>query len=322
MSSVAPIRRHEPGGAVLTYRPRWRPEITGIVPVVRQAILITHEPLLQMSHAQEVLGVFEQVWDTWKNSYHAAVAERSNLSAADLEFVASEKVRDKIDGKTPMIDLPRLRTTGQAEPLDLRNCLALCVDEFSSKVWTRVGPPIESDDRAWPAADMAAVIERFREIASACGEWFYKEFVELTRQVLAGIDSKRWATLEITTVGLQVAGECSEDEFDAWLLMRDENDVEGPNFENGDLCRFITEAANLNFHPRELRKRELRSSWLSIQSTIPLATGELVSRKVLYMVRPLGSIVQIVGVGLDDSVRGDLAGDAALKLSRMVANSI
>jgi hypothetical protein len=166
---------------------------------------------------------------------------------------------------------------------------------------------------------MLPVIERFREVTAACGEWFYGQFVDYTKNMFEG---NRGATLEITTLGLQVEGGYSEDDVESWLLARDEDGAEGPNFNNEELCDYLRRAAGLEFHPRELRAHEPRSRWVSINATIPLSDGELVSRKVLYMVRPHGSIVQIVGVGLDDSVSGDLAGDAALRLSRLVANRI
>ena len=106
------------------------------------------------------------------------------------------------------------------------------------------------------------------------------------------------------------------------MRMFNSDGSEAPNFDNDVLCEYIRSAANFDFHPRQLRDRDPRSIWVSIRATIPLSDGELASRKVLYMVRPYGTIVQIVGVGLDDSVSGDLAGDAALRLSRLVANRI
>lgn len=247
------------------------------------------------------------------------VAERAGLPPESVEVLKNEAIRLKFDGKTPMLDLPRLQTkSGAGASFDLRNCVALCLDEFSSKVWTRLGLPAARREHGCSARDLRQIAETYRSLAKSCGEWFYDEFFSLVERTLCGTERERIGAIEITTVGLQVEGEQSDEDFESWLL----DGSEGPNLENEDLCQYLADAANLDFHPKELRTREPDSFWMSIPSAIHLANGDLASRTVLYLVRPVDHVVQVVGVGLDDSQAGELASHVALKVSRLVANRI
>lgn len=305
--------------ANVAYAADWRPTIKSVIPVVRRAILVKHVPRLNRHHTQQVHAAVEKAWDTWRGRYVAQVARFSGLGPLDLQVVETEKVRLKQDGKTPMLDLPRIRTRRHsARQFDLRNCVALCIDDLSSKVWARVGLPDQDGIDGCPTGELRPLVAAFRSLSRDCDEWFYEEFSCLAQDVLSGIERRRTGTLEVTTVGLKVDGDVSDDFFDDWLL----DGTEGPNFRNEELCEFLMAAADLAFHPAELGTREPDSFWMSIPSAVQLPNGDLASRKALYLVRPVGEVAQVVGIGLDDSQEGDLASQAALKISRLVANRV
>ena len=219
-----------------------------------------------------------------------------------------------------MLDLPRIHGNRAGDAFDMRSYWSLCVDEFSSKTWTRVGPPLKKTWTMLPPEILSSVVGEYRALANSCGEWIHREFRRLTQAVLG--KSRRGHTFEITTVGLRVHGDVNEDLLDEWLFAYDKDGAEGPNFENDSLCRFLADAAGLDFHPRELEKRAA-GFWMSIPGAVELANGDVVTRRVLYLVRPAGkTFVQVVGIGLDDSRAGDLAPEVVLKASRLLAGGI
>jgi hypothetical protein len=61
---------------------------------------------------------------------------------------------------------------------------------------------------------------------------------------------------------------------------------------------------------------------MSLPTSVELKNRDLVSRTALFLVRAIGDVVQVVGIGLDDSANGAFASDIALKVSRWVASRI
>jgi hypothetical protein len=292
-------------------------KILSAVPVVRCAILVRHKPTLTRKQTEDAHDAVKRDWSRFAEAYRAKVAEVTGVPEHQLTFDGREKhVRYRIDGKTPMIDLPRLRTL-RAAPVqfDQRSCVALCIDDFSSKVWTRVGPP--QGDLGFDIEKIGQRTEAYRRQADAFGRWFYGEFFSITEAVFAQNEPTETGRFEVTTVGLQVEGEPDDDYFDDWLLSDDR-----PNLENADLCRFLADAGNVRFDLRDLDRCEPDSYWMSIPNTVELPNGDLASRRFLCLVRPIGDDRFVVGIGFDDSGRGKLAGDVALKISRFIANRI
>jgi hypothetical protein len=299
--------------------PRTLPEIEirSVVPVVRRAILIRHEPHLTWKQTEDAHAAVKSAWAKFSDAYRANVAKVTRTPKHLLAFDKSEKeIRHRVDGKTPMIDFPRLRTLPGAHlHFDQRSCVALCTDKYSSKVWTRVGPP--KGDPGFHVGEIGERTEAYRRQADACGRWFDEEFFSITEPIFEHNRPIKTGILEIITVGLQVEGEPDEDYFSDWLL-----DGNRPNLHNADLRQFLAAAGNLKFDVRELDQKEPKSSWISIPNTVMLRNGDLASRRFLYLVRPVGDDHFVVGIGFDDSGRGELASDVALKLSRYIANRI
>jgi hypothetical protein len=294
----------------------------GVVPVVRWARLIKYSPILDEDDTKRAYSAMQAAWPEWQEIYRAFVAKETGVSEENLHFLEKD-IRWKKDGDTPMLDVPRVQTRDVSDVLDLRNCCALCIEKFSSKIWTRVGRPENGADSVLAIDQLRPVVHKFRTMATSCGEWFYREYRKLTQDVFANFTVEEAGTFEITTIGLRVEGYFDDDAFDSWLFRYDEEGREQPNLENEPLCRFLMDAANLEFHPRELEKREPQAFWMSMPFAIELPNGDLAARKVLYLARPRGNeAVQVVGIGLDDSRQGDLAREVALKVSRFLASRV
>src|SRR3954468_16674619 len=103
------LSTQRPFSAALLSRRKPLPHVKCVLPVVRWAILVKHTPHLSAVHTEKVLADISHVWKNWSLRYLAEVAEQSSISKDSLAFVTSELVRLKIDGKTPMLDLPRIQ---------------------------------------------------------------------------------------------------------------------------------------------------------------------------------------------------------------------
>src|SRR6266568_3046475 len=194
-----PVLDTSPHGAAAE---RWRPEINRVVPVVRWAVLARHDPHLEEADTSTIAGRIQNAWPEWKERYRAAVAERANLLLSELEVDRDETVRLRKDGKTPMIDFPRVRSrAGSLDPVDVRVCAALCVEDYSSKFWTRVGPPFGAQRRGYPIQNLQQVLRRYRSLAKSCSEWFHDELVKMAGEALSGRSPRDDGALEVTTVG-------------------------------------------------------------------------------------------------------------------------
>jgi hypothetical protein len=290
--------------------------IRSVLPVVRHAILAKHTPKLQQLNVDRAVACLHDAWSEWHHVYRSAVAAIAQVAPATIDVATHERVRSRLDGKTPMIDLPRLRTTKLAtSQFDLRNCLALCLDDFSSKVWTRIGLP-ETEEGCSPS-DLSRATAEFRRQAVVTADWFYEHFFRLTRDAFGRTKRIRVGRLEVTTVALRVDPIYEDECLDRWLL-----DGDGPNLANEDLRRCVAAAADMSFDISELPRREPEAFWMSLPAAAELPNGALVSRRFLFLVRPVDDGIQVVGVGLDDSKSPDLGNEVALKMSRLIANRI
>jgi hypothetical protein len=289
-------------------------KIDGALPVLRRAKLAKHSPLLKKRQTKKAAEILKSLWPEWQHEYIAKVAQIAGVNARDLAVPGNEKVRYRFDGDTPMIDLPRIRTTnGSSYQFDQRNCVALCVERYSSKIWTRIGLPENSS--GCDVKDVRALTKRYRRQADETTEWFYEEFFRLTADAFKGtkrIPDK--AVLEVTTLGLRVNSDFTPDEFDAWMFTGDT-----PNLANETLRELIAAAADVNFDIAEVEEREEEAYWLPVPTAVNARTHKVMPRRVLYLSRTVGDVVQFVGVGLDDSRFGELAHDVGLKLSRIIA---
>jgi len=291
------------------------PAIVGVVPVVRRAMLYGFHPPLTKEQTRAAHAAFKKTWSEFADKYRNETSAVTGIPKRHLEFDEKEKeVRYRIDGETPMIDLPRLRTDRDARlQFNQRSCIALCIDDYSSKVWTRVGPP---KGQTCDVEDVGMLAHVYRRQADEFGEWFAREFFELMTGVLPRAAQKR-GILEVTTVGLRVEGEVDDEMFEEWLLTDDR-----PNLDNPELQRILTDAGGLDFDLRRLPDVDKQAYWISLPNTVQLPSGVLTSRRFLFLVRPSENDHRVLGIGFDDSSNGEVASDVSLKLSRFIANRV
>jgi hypothetical protein len=308
-----------PYAASLAHRVDWnpQPDITSAGVVVRRALLCKFDPVLTKSQTEKAGTIVKKRWPSWKNEYLRKMEEIAGIAAGEFTIKENEYVRYRYDGgKTPMIDLPLIRTDADAEFVcDQRNCGALCVEkDYSSKIWTRVGIPIES--RGCSKDDLRAMTERFRAQAASACESFYEQFFDMTASAFSSSRRTRnQEVLEITTIGLRVDETLTEDAVDAYLF-----DGDSANLASDELCEYLAAAANMDVD--DLRRNSGEFDWMAMPATMLSGSGTVVSRRIPYFTRTVGDVVQIIGIGFDDSGRGEMANDAALKLSRIIANWI
>lgn len=289
--------------------------IAGAIPIVRSAILAKHKPKLNKRQTRRAGDIMKTLWPTWKNHYIARMGQVAGVDASELFIPEREKeVRYRYEGETPMVDLPRIRTAEScAYQFDQRNCCALCVDEFSSKVWSRLGPP--EGYAGYDVTELGTSTERYRQHATKAAAWFYEEFFELTATAFKGTRRTRdKAMLEVTTIGLRVEGEVTDAVNDAWLFEHG-----SANLDNDELCEYLAAAAGIDCSIPKLLEKEPEAYWLNVPAVVRTRSGVLVSRKTLYLSRVTGDLLQFVGICIDDSESGDFANDVALKISRMIA---
>lgn len=288
-------------------------EIRSAVPVERLAIVAAHDPVLTEDQPDRAKAAFDAAWAEWQEQYLAAIARIWRMSPSDLYIKEDEKIRKRMDGKTPMLDFPRIRTRGAASThFDLRHCVALCLEkEFSSKVWTRIGFP-KGESCALDRIHATTVL--FRERAQACTEWFYEQFFSVTAEVFRGHARKRGGFLEVTMIALRVDAGAPSDALDRWLVVHDR-----PNLANDELRAYIQAAGDIDGDVQTIGDGAF---WVSLPTAVELPDRDLAPRKALFLVRPVGDTLKVVGIGLDDSETGDFANKIAIKLSRFFANQV
>ena len=302
-----------------------------VLPVVRLASLVRLTPPPSGRQAQSIQASLASRWEEKKGDYRKVVAESAGLKPNELEFVEKEWVRCHYDGKTPMVDFPRLRTlAGTPLSFDTRICIALCTDKLSSKVWSRVGYPLRkaSGDEEHPEHlhvtkdQLRSLTSQFRKIAESSSEWATRMLEALVAQKYPKLSWTQRGILEISalTVGDQNVGETLQElahseTTAAALLARDDNGAE--------LGEYLLGLANLDDASLlEITETEPDAFWFSTTGTVELADGHLVSRPMLFLMHPRGEVAQAIGIGFDDSTGGQLLRQSALTVSRWVANRV
>lgn len=295
----------------------WQPKITRVVPWVRWAILVRHQPPLTDWVADRAKVLLEDAWSSWSGKLRKKVASLTRLSAANLSFRKDESIRLKYDGKTPMIDLPLMETDVSVGGFSLRICVALCTDDYSSKVWARVGSPAVTP-YGCRVSEVRETVSFYRDLARQTSDWFHDEFFALTASAFVDHQQHRIRTMELdlTTLALHLADTPTADHLEAWLYHQDS----APNLANAQLRRFIADALGVEADADYLNQKE--AFWVSMPASGQLDTGELASRNFIYFVRPTAGALQVAGVGLDDTREGELASAVALKMSTYIASRV
>ncbi|HEX3527684.1 MAG TPA: hypothetical protein VH988_11495 [Thermoanaerobaculia bacterium] len=302
-----------------------RKESSFVTPVLRRAVLLQTSPPPDAAMADTLVDRLSAEWAAESSVYKKVVAQASGISLDDLSWGSQEEIRCRLEGKTRVVDFPRLRFEGSADlAFDTRITMAICVEEkeMSSKAWSRLGlPQIRGQRSVVALEDLSALTHRFRRIAVPTSDWALSLLRRTIRRLEPGLKTRRRGCLEVSALGArdEQLAPCFEkltySEAKAEQLLKDDPELEKR------VSRYFRSATSIPIpRLRDVVAKEPDSFWFSSPVAVELDHGELGSREVLYLLRPTANAVEAVGLAYDDSVAGDLAQKSAVKVSRWMAN--
>jgi len=107
----------------------------GLTPVLRRAMLLHLSPPPTEVQADGLVDTLSAEWDRVRSTYHQLVADAVGIAATGLSTVHGELVRRSLEGKTRIVDFPRVegRLLGSI-PFNTRVTFAICTEaNMSSK---------------------------------------------------------------------------------------------------------------------------------------------------------------------------------------------
>lgn len=293
-----------------------------VTPVMRRAVLLHVSPPPTTEMADSLFGYLKAEWNRVSLQYKEIVATASGVSCGDLRFDDHDEVRLCLEGKTRVIDFPRLSFQGHGfRAFDTRITLAICTEEdkMSSKAWSRLGLPLGSRPSV-KVEKLSELTVWFRQIATPTAEWAMALLRRTVRERFPALKMRRHGCLEVSAMGARdkvlqpVFQRLSQTGATAEELLQDRETEE----------RFLRYFGNATKFParrlRDVTKKDPDSFWFSSPVSVELTDGELGVREVLYLLRPTPDAVEALGLAYDDSVAGDLASKSAVKVARWMAN--
>lgn len=247
------------------------------------------------------------------------VGSAAGIAVDRLSLVEHERPLIRLDGKTPIIDLPRLRSTaGRHVALDSRISVAICTDDLSSKVWARVGLPFPTEGTSAP---LGTKIDLFRNLAKSSADWAFALVVSVVKEVddnLAVVAGRR---LDVTVIGtsdaaiepyLEKLRDPTASATDVFLMAGTDKELL-PYFEAAKPPRTEVPASHSSTP---------EAFWFSSPFPVVRSDGSVVLRDVLYYMNVENGTSHAIGVGFDDSEAYDLAQRSSLTVARWIANRI
>lgn len=299
-------------------------------PVVRWAVLVRIIEPPSSDEAQALLKALADGWPDVAPRYRELVAETAGIEPGHLWFVETEKPRIGVDGETPIIDFPRLRSCDPVEsPLDTRICIALCTKQggrakqLSSKVWSRVGLPMTGDlGNAMDLRRLRTAVPLFRRISRASARWGFEMLKHVLGRTLPDRKARRKNELEVSVLGTADARLSPHYER---LSLEDgltADELLGRPATVKALSRYFDPLAGPDEAIEPSGDEADERFWFSYPTTVPLANGDLQRRDVLYLMRSSEEAAHALGVGFDDSANRELPRRSALQVSRWIANRV
>ncbi len=298
-----------------------------VTPVLRRAVLLRLSPPPTGRQADALLEHLAADWEMARERYRSVVAKSAGIGLDNLAFDGHDEVRRRLEGKTRVIDFPRLRSHGgSAQVFDTRISMAICTeeDEMSSKVWSRVGLPLKGS--AFPPGigleNLEDLTRFFRRSAEETSNWATKYLRRVLKLLFPHLQVRRRGQLEISALGVRdkllapFFERLAQSDTSAMELLRDD-DAEAR------FSRYFRRATDLPVkHLQDMTAKDPNSFWFSSPVAVELDDGQLGLRQVLYFLRPTNDAVQALGLAFDDSATGDLAQRSAVKVSRWIANRV
>jgi hypothetical protein len=263
-------------------------------------------------------------WAAKFDEYKEIVAKASGIDLGDLGCDVREGIRCRLEGKTRVVDFPRLWFQGSAIlAFDTRITMAICVEEaeMSSKVWSRLGLPQSQGLRPVVTVDkLGTLTRRFRRIAVPTSGWAMSLLRRTIRALFPDLKMRRRGCLEVSALGARDEYLAPAFEKLAFSEATAQGLLSDPALERRFSQYFRGATKSPVSRLRDVSVNEPGSFWFSSPVSVELGNGELGIREVLYLLRPTDDAVEAIGLAYDDSVAGDLAQRSAVKVARWMAN--
>lgn len=306
--------------SVRARRPRPKP-LTGS-PAIRRAVLLEIDPTPTESQADSLIERVEELWVERQADYHQLVATTASVPNKDLAFIVDDRIRKKREGPTRVIDFPRLRSRHPGSGFDTRICIAICVEkDLSSKVWSRTNLPAAGRRRTRRMEEISRLSELFKRLCAASCDWAAAQVEEALSQSFRGhLRAIPRGAFEVTALG--VRDQALAPYFER-VSDTDTKAIEILEQSSADelFTRYLEEIADLEGSARQASERP-DAFWFSSDVAVEVENGRLESREMLYLMRPTERTAEVVGLGFDDSLAGDLAQRSALKVAKWIANGV
>ena len=184
-----------------------------------------------------------------------------------------------------------------------------------------MGLPHDNAPPTVPLEQLHDSVAGFRKVAITCANWAEGLLRGLVRADLPRVKIESHGELEVSVLGAR-----DEDLAPHFEVL---SETDAPASEllaktslSRKLSRYFKKAHNLPQHLRDVTKEDRDTFWVSSPMAVELSNHKLVPREVLYLMRAQDDTVEALGVGYDDSARGDLAQRSFVKVARWIANRL
>ncbi len=271
------------------------------------------KPKIDRTKARAIMTGLKKRWaeEGSRESYVKCLADASDKPTDEFRFAPGEDLWElKEDKHSWLLNLPRvLCGRGTEVRFDTRQCFAVCSRGFTTKLWTRVSLPINTPtSRCYmPFSDLRKTAQFYKTVANASLKWALCDLKKAYTSIENAAKIGNPGQVEIYAVGIK--NEPFLRYFEALQTREDANALEMldvPEFSQVKeaIKKSFDEISErpMDFEGRLRKTDNSKHMWLIIP--VPVETVERIfeTRKLLALMRIVGSILQVIAVGYDDTV--------------------
>lgn len=300
-----------------------------VQPVIRFAMLVNLNPAPKKMAVRRFVGDLLGEWQALVPVLRRTLAMALGPEGVEVSFASDEQTRDMSQGGARVLETPLFRVTNSRhelalgiEALEGRVGAALCTSGLSTKVFCRLRPI-----KANPGSGATVSTNSLPHFAGLCrrlNKQLTKEVFDWL-QTTARNDS---VDFEITHVGeLEVSalGIVDQSISDYFCRLHDSaisasEILEDKQADEKLSLYYSCFADDIKCRLSELSTLKSEAIWFSSPISVEVENGYLEPREVLYLLRGQDGVYQALGVGYDDSVKGNLALKSTNRVSRWLSN--
>ena len=288
-----------------------------VIPFIRVARLIKLKETPTQEQALSIVKGIQEVWLHSNKDYKETISKQINgTTIKDFRFADNEKIRQRWEGDTCVLDCPLLVFRNGKDSLETRLCVSICTGPMSTKVWGRVGKPLVNSRRVGvKIEEITEFIQLNRSIARKSVEWMSRILEDNIKNIGSRFENSTLKWLEILVFGIKDTN--LEEYFNLFwetdikmkeILKKPEaNKSLSFYFKKispvSDLCNFSNIRDNGNCH------------FYTSPVMVTVNGGYIEPREVLYLDRKLNKERFVIGIGYDDSIDGNLSPKSSLKIA-------